>query len=288
MALCPDSWPLVYCGDNPLESPEESPGDVSCAHLANLNPATQEAVIQSAVEFLWNATGNKYGLCETTVRPCSQKCGGSTYEGWTGAPAGGIWGWGAWGSGWAPYVFGGQWYNWNCGGCGGDSCDSSHMDSIRLPGPVAEVLEVTINGAVFNDWVSDNWGLSRTDGYHWPRSQDMSAPLTDEHTWGVTYLRGLAVPLGGQIAAGQLACQLARQMCGDGTCQLPARVTTVTRQGVTVAMMDNFAALQSASGPLTGIWGIDQWIASVNYSARKRGRVLSPNVRATRTIGPQG
>lgn len=283
--MAPCSWDLIYCNDiDPDES--SSPGDdVACSHLQNLEPAVRQAVIESAIEFLWNATGNKFGLCETTVRPCSDKCNGSTYEGWSGAPAGGIYGWGSWGLGWAPYIWGGYPFAWGCGNCGDGGCDSSHMDSVRLPGPVNEVLEVTINGAVFTDWVSDNWGLSRTDGLQWPRRQDMSAPLTDDNTWGVTYLRGIPVPTSLQLAAGKLSCELARLQCGDGTCQLPKRVTTVTREGVTVALTDNFQMLQSPFGPLTGIWVIDQAIASVNYSARKRGRVLSPSTRATRVVG---
>lgn len=278
--VAPCDWPLIYCGDSETGEPE-------CSHLASLSPDVQQAITESAVAFLWNATGNKFGLCEVTVRPCSQTCNGSTYQGWSGAPAGGIWGWGGgWGYGWGPYYYGGQWYNWGCGGCGGSSCDSSHMDSIRLPGPVNGVLEVTINGDVFTDWVSDNWGLSRTDGSQWPRQQDMSAPLSDPNTWGVTYLRGIPVPLGGQLAAGKLACELARFQCGDGTCQLPKRVATIVREGVTVAFQDDFAALQSQAGPLTGIWAIDQWISSINYSARKRGRVLTPSTRATRQVRP--
>ena len=282
----PCGWDIIYCRDiDPLES--ESGEAVACSHLENLDPATKQVVIESAIEFLWNATGNKFGLCETTVRPCADSCNGSTYEGWSGAPAGGIWGWGSWGfGGWGPYLYNGQWYNWGCGGCGAGGCDSSHMDSVRLPGPVAEVLEVTIGGVVFTDWTYDNWGLSRTDGFQWPRVQDMSAPLTDANTWGVTYLRGIPVPSGGQLAAGKLACELARFQCGDGTCQLPKRVTSIVREGVTVAFQDDFNMLQGGkAGPLTGIWAIDQWIASVNYSRRSRGRVLSPSTRATRVVG---
>lgn len=285
MSFCPESWSLIFCGDASSES--ESGETAACSHLENLAPDVKQAVMESAVSFLWNATNNKYGLCEVTVRPCADKCNGSTYQGWSGAPAGGIWGWGSgWGMGWGPYLYEGNWYNWGCGGCGTSGCDTSHMDSVRLPGPVAEVLQVTIDGDVFTDWTFDNWGLSRTDGHQWPRRQDMSAPLSADHTWGVTYLRGIPVPQAGQLAAGKLACELARYQCGDGTCQLPKRVTQIVREGVTVAFQDDFSMLNNQAGPLTGIWVVDQFIASVNYSARKRGRVLSPSTRATRQVAP--
>lgn len=285
--MMPCSWSLIFCGDTTPGESESGEATAGCSHLESLAPDVKQAVMNSAVEFLWNATGNKYGLCETTVRPCANKCNGSTYEGWSGAPAGGIWGWGGWGLGWGPYTWNGSWYNWGCGGCGPTGCDSSHMDSVRLPGPVGEVLEVTLDGAVFTDWVSDNWGLSRTDGYQWPRTQNMSAALTEDHTWGVTYLRGLPVPASLQLAAGTLACELAKRQCGDGSCRLPQRVTSISREGVTASFTDDFAMLQGKYGPLTGLWQVDQAIASINYSARKRGRVMSPSTRATRQIGPQ-
>lgn len=271
----PCSWPMVMCGTGSGES-----GSSDCSHLDNLSPEMQEAVVGAAVDFLWEATGRRYGLCETTARPCDPFCAnGSTYEGYSGAPAGGLYGWFGSGSWWGPipYISGGRWWNAECG------CNSScgHMDYVKLPGPVNEVLEVYIDGELFTDWILDSKGLGRTDGGRWPRQQDQRLPLTDANTFGVVYNRGLVVPSGGQLAAGTLACQLARWACNDGSCQLPRRVTNIIREGTTVAFSeDDFQMLFSENS--TGLWVVDQWIASVNRSARRRSRVISAQARPMR------
>ena len=158
----PCDWPVLFCGDATDESGEAT----ECAHLNSLSPEIRQMVIDSSVEFLWNATGQKYGTCEITVRPCGEDCWSeSTYRGWSGAPAGGIYGaygWYGYG-GPIPVIMNGEWFNIVCGQCNG-RCDHSHMSWIRLPGVVSEVLEVTLDGDVFTDWVYDNWGLGRTDG----------------------------------------------------------------------------------------------------------------------------
>jgi hypothetical protein len=278
--FAPCEWPLVTCSG----SPSGESGEAACPHLDNLAPEIQDAIIAAAVDFCWEATGRRYGLCETTVRPCNNECEfGSTYEGYSGAPAGGLYGWFGGGSWWGPIPFlsGGQWFNAECG-CQG-AC--GHMDYVKLPGPVNEVLEVYIDGALFTDWILDSYGLGRTDGQRWPREQDQRLPLTDNNTFGVIYNRGLPVPAGGQLAAGTMACQLARWACNDGSCQLPRRVTNITREGTTVAFStDDFQMLFSEAS--TGIWVIDSWIASVNRSARKRSRVLSANARPMRRTPP--
>src|SRR5699024_472918 len=118
--------------------------------------------------------------------------------------------------------------------------------------------------------------LIRTDGQTWPAVQDMLADPSELNTFEVTYKRGIEVPAGGQFAAGVLACELAKAYCGDQTCELPKRVQTVTRQGVTVGFMDQFEGLEEGK---TGIWSIDSWIASVNRVGTFAS-VMSPAVQA--------
>jgi hypothetical protein len=108
----------------------------------------------------------------------------------------------------------------------------------------------------------------------------MDAPLGSENTWSVTYQQGKPVPVGGQIAAGLLACELAKAACGDKSCGLPQRVQSITRQGVTVAVLDAFDDIDTGH---TGIWLIDSWVASVTKRPR-RWRVLSPDRRQP-TVG---
>src|SRR3546814_17185264 len=80
--------------------------------------------------------------------------------------------------------------------------------------------------------------LSRSG--RWPTCQNMNLADGAEDTWSVTYVKGYAVPKGGQVAAGMLAVELAKAACNDKTCGLPRRVQSVTRQGVTVAVLDAF------------------------------------------------
>lgn len=276
-SFCPDSWVLARCVE---ESPAEESGvEASCAALDNLAPEVQDVVILAAKEFLWNATGQRFGLCEATYRPCDPGCyDQSTYRGWSGIPRG-AWG-GYWG--WTPYIFNGNWFNMVCGDCNGNRCTHQNLSKVKLPQPLDSVVEVLIDGAPFADWEYNvNYGLVRTDGQHWPRTQDFTKPLSEPDTFGVTVMAGIPVPAGGQLAAGLLACEMAKAACNDGSCQLPKRVQTIVRQGVTVAFQDNFSMLYGKNGPLTGIWGIDQWIASVNYSARRRSRLLTPDAAPT-------
>src|SRR3546814_4772015 len=42
------------------------------------------------------------------------------------------------------------------------------------------------------------------------------------------------------ISAGRLANELAKAACNDKSCGLPQRVQSITRQGVTVAVLDSF------------------------------------------------
>lgn len=79
----------------------------------------------------------------------------------------------------------------------------------------------------------------------------------------VTGTMGIPTPPGGQVAAAQLACELAKAMCGDSSCALPERVQSVSRQGITMTILDQFEDLDEGK---TGIWLIDAWVASVMRS----------------------
>lgn len=255
----PCQWPVSYdeCGNG-------------CAALDQLDDQARARIEQMAVEALWRWTNRVFGLCEISVRPCRQDCteGLSTF-------------WGSGGSGgspWRPTLIGGQWYNLTCQRCG-DLCGCTDTPAISLPGPVASISEVLIDGQPLppaSYRVDNRRWLVRLDGGEWPTCQDMSAGPFQPDTWQVTYARGLPVPVGGQIAAGLLACEFAKALCNDQSCQLPRRVQTVTRQGVTVAMLDAFDDIDTGH---TGIWMIDSWVASVTR-ARRGSTVRSPDVPA--------
>lgn len=249
----------------------------SCGPLEAMEPEERERFEQMAVEYLWNWTGRGLGVCEVTLRPCGRGVVSATTF-WGNGPT----------SGtrhapftWQPALIGGQWYNLTCGSCG-DTCGCGSPSSIRLPGPVDHVVQVKINGEVLDpdSYRIDNRNiLVRIDGGSWPREQDMSSEDDQPGTWSITYGKGSPVPSGGQIAAGVLACELAKAACNDKSCALPQRVQTVTRQGVTIAMLDSFDDVGKGR---TGIWLIDSWVSSIIDPPRP-AKVHSPDLRGPAT-----
>lgn len=231
----------------------------------------RERYEDAAVEFLWRWTGRVLGICEVSIRPCRARVGlerPSTWEGRGPRPHGG--------SQWQPVLIGGEWFNLTCFSCA-DLCSCSRTTALSLPGPVESVVAVKIDGEVLDPSTyrldSGKW-LIRLDGQGWPSSQDMSAPTSAPDTFEVTYRRGLPVPPGGQIAAGVLAMELWRAACGSPACGLPQRFQSITRQGVTVAMLDSFEDIDKGH---TGIFLIDSWVASF-VKPQAVSKVLSPDV----------
>lgn len=270
----PCSWPVLYadCVEGGLPPA-----------LADLTVEARERVESMAVEFLWNWTDRGYGVCDVVVRPCKTAPRGSTF--WGGArPAGfqittGM----AVGS----TVIEGPEGEYNVipalfpvwSGCScEDQCGCGLSASVvRLPGPVVSVTEVQIDGEVVDPGtyrVDNRTLLVRTDGNPWPTTQNMDAELGSENTWAVSYQFGVEVPIGGQVAAGVLAAEMALALCNDGACKLPERVQTVTRQGVTVAMLDNMEGIDKGR---TGVWLVDSWVQSV-MAPRGRSAVYSPDI----------
>lgn len=250
----PCDWPVSYAGCSPDGTPPEP--------LASMAPSGVQQFEDAATAYLWNWTGKSYGLCDVTVQLCRQDstAGLSSFNG-SGpfrTPYGTI--------GWlAPVIVQGLWYNVGCGACG-DTCRCGGSAPLRLPGPVAGVTSITEAGEVLDPalyHVEDYSHVVRTDGKRW-----VACDLKIE------YQLGTPVPIGGQLAAGVLAVELAKASCRDNSCQLPTRVQTITRQGVTIAMLDAFDDIDTGH---TGIWIIDSWVASVTKPP-VQSRVLSPDL----------
>lgn len=247
-------WPVAYVG-----------GPEGCPAYEHLPYAQIAEFEQIAVDYLWAWTGKVFGATEVTVRPCR----GLQREGtWVHRPTAvtsqtAEVGWFA--------------VSADCAACpGACSCKESSA-VLKLRGPVSEIKQVTIEGTVLDPSayrVDNRHLLVRQDGLGWPLTQSLDAPLGSENTWAVTYVFGIPVPMGGQQAAGLLACELAKQATNDNTCQLPRRFQAITRQGVTVAALDTFEDIDQGH---TGIWSIDAWIASVT-KPRQRSTVMSPDL----------
>src|SRR3546814_13016319 len=84
--------------------------------------------------------------------------------------------------------------------------------------PIASITQVQIDGEVLPSTayrVDNGRFLVRQDGGRWPTCQNMNLADGAEDTWSITYVKGYAVPKGGQVAAGMLAVDLAKAACND-------------------------------------------------------------------------
>lgn len=217
-----------------------------------------------AVGVLWALTGRIFGVCDQTVRPCFRlREQGTTYSG----SGSGYW--------WPGLISG----TWNVGACGCSAgCDCTGPSEVALPGPVASITEVWVDGTELPTdayKVRNKRWLLRVDGGAWPQHQNMSVGDHETGAFTVTYKQGVPTPLAGRIAAGELALEFLKARKNDGRCKLPDRAISVTRQGVDVQLVDAQVLFEQG---LTGIASVDQWIATVNPHKRKsRAKVYSPD-----------
>jgi hypothetical protein len=203
---------------------------------SQLPAAAVEAAVQAATDTLWALTGRVFGNCTVTERfrvPAGSGCVG-------------------------PYLQrNGVWANGVAGGCG----------AVRLTfQPVQSVVTVRLDGVVVTDWFLQRGALVR-DGACWPAvSVDEPANLE------VVYDYGAGVPAGAGQAVGELATELLASY-RDKECRLPGRVTSTSRNGVTVTMLD-VTTLETLG--LTGMPISDMLIRSLNPShLRQPSRVFS-------------
>lgn len=232
-------WPLsyVFCRDT--------------STLDNLPAEEQEQFQKTAAEFLWRWTRQQFGLSEVTIAPTRDHCAYDLYTTFYGGAR-------------RRYLQShGKSYPF-----------SSHLlyywteyDTVLLS-HVHEIVEVTLDGAVFSEWELKGKHLVRTDGESWPLDQNPADPVFE-----VTYRAGAPVPTGGQLAAGRLSLEFAKAACDDPDCALPERLQTVTREGVTVGVMDQFEDLDKGH---TGVWAIDNWVSSI-VNPTVGAKVMSPD-----------
>jgi hypothetical protein len=258
-------WPVSYVGTGcSAFVPDQGDDSGEIARLAD----DQAQFEEMAVNLLWNWSGRVFGTRVETVRPARVRTPWrpTTFEGlgpvtMYGAYAG-INGWG-----WLPFFSGGEWFQLYCGECGAVACQHADPRALHLPGPVQAVSAVDIGGIALDpaDYrVEYGHTLIRQDGETWPREQDLYAAPGTENTWSVTFEHGVPVPAGGQVAAGLLACELYKAYIQDPDCGLPSRVQSVTRQGVSLEVVQTtFARANTTQESWTGLYSVDAWISSV-------------------------
>ena len=101
----------------------------------------------------------------------------------------------------------------------------------------------------------------------------------------ITYSYGMPVPTAGKMAARKLALEFARLWSGDDGCELPQRVTSVSRQGVSYTILDNQDFIQELR---TGLYEIDLFLKVVNPdNAKRKAKVFSPDQPRARRYTPK-
>lgn len=244
-----------------------------CADWATYTPAVQQRATEWASYILYALTGRRFDSCTVIERPCGPAC--LTSFGWMTWPVT-MDGGNSAAAGWMiPFIdAGGTWRNCTCPG----ACTCRADCEIILSSPVQSITTVHVDGVLIpsSSYRLDPGGaLVRTDGECWPDCQDFNvSELTDPDTFFVTYVAGEAVPMAGQSAAGILACDFAKT-CTTG-CKLPGNLSSLSRQGIDVQMIDPTQVLQDG---LTGIAEVDLFIRAVNpYGVKGRTQLYSPDL----------
>jgi hypothetical protein len=227
---------------------ELNPGDCD-DEWAGLDPDLQERATALAWSSMRTLTAGQIGSCPVVLRPC------------------------------APEVV--------CGcvpdcdhptnvNCGASPCDVCAVCEVRVPGKVAGVLSISLDGVSYTSadtfWrVDDHSRIVRIDGGCWPVSQDLSLQLNQPGTFGIEYIPGRKPGTDGLWATATLASEFAKA-CSGGKCRLPSNVTSVSRQGVNVVFSEGYFE----NG--TGIREVDAYIYSVNPNRIKvPPRIWSPD-----------
>jgi hypothetical protein len=256
----PCGWTVEQCG---------------CDCYGGYSPAQRERAATLAIGHMWKATGRRYGLCEVTVIVCDGGVADPLYQTYPvdGYDPGS-------GMGLAPYIaIAGGWRN-RAAGCGSGCCGGTACE-VALEGPVYSVSGVTVAGAaVAADAyeIHDRTLLVRTDGECWPTCGTVVPP----YGMTVDYVRGTPVPADVQAAVEQLLCQYARA-CTGGDCVLPARLTSLARQGVDITVAE--APTDGSDWWRTGIDAVDRVIAADNPRHLTAGpQVFSPDLPAHRVV----
>lgn len=234
---------------------------------------TIDNALQAASELLWAATGRRYGVCEVTIRPCRKDC--------NPCPGTDFFDVNNFGYGFnfpfAPYLIDGIWFNLPPCNCPG-SCGCTPLQEINLPYPVCNVSEVKIDGValpVASYRVDEFRKLVRLDGEPWPTCQNLELADTEVGTFSITLTYGRPVPALLIQATAALACEFIKA-CVGAPCQLPQRISTLSRQGVTVGFIDPQEFWRDKR---TGIYLVDLAVDTLNpHRLTRRPTIYSPDM----------
>jgi hypothetical protein len=241
--------------------------DLSETDRPLLSDAQWPAWLMAASEILYALSGRQWSGpgCSSTVELRTQPPGPGTgawpyYRTW-GESAQSYWWWSFSGWAWFPRYVG---------------LPPQPM-AIKLPHrEVQAITSLEVNQEPFTAYrlLESGW-LERTDGRRW-------LEYTGETV--IQYTFGEPPPESGVQAVVELAVEMVREYLADPKCRLPKRTTSVTRQGVTVAMTDPQVFIKQG---YVGLYRVDLFIRSVNPKARQQAAtVWSPDIPRALRVPP--
>lgn len=241
-------------------------GEIAYGHL--------QSAVDLATEILFNLSGRRWpGTATSTIRPCSKTIADAYADSAYGEALP-----------FYPVRSGGVWYNsvtnTSCACFTSSECGCTDIPQLTLGRWwVQSITEVKIDGVVLDPSayrLDQSRKLVRVDGGTWPCCQNLLLADTEEGTFSVTFVSGKTPPPGAIVAAQKLACEIAKAYDGQD-CELPERITSITREGVTMALIDPQEFIAEGR---TGIYTVDLWLHSVNPNRiMKRGSVWSPDMK---------
>lgn len=173
-----------------------------------------------------------------------------------------------------------SWGTWLDGSLTGGRNQGLAFDEIQLGAyPLVSIDEILFDGVVFpalnpdtaapNYRISERLWLQRLDRQWWP--------VDGELEFSVAFHKGDAPPASGEVAIKRYAIEIVKSFLGD-ECDLPTRVSSITRQGLSISMQSIQELLQAG---LTGVPIVDQWVNSTNGGTQRAHRpmaVASPRI----------
>ncbi len=132
--------------------------------------------------------------------------------------------------------------------------------------PVRQIIAVDNTANVNDYYLTDYRYLTTAPG----SLCRMSFGLT------VTYVYGTPPPISGRFAARAFAEEILKSVTDPEACQLPQRVTSVTRQGMSFTMLDPQDFLEQGR---TGVYAVDLFLSAVNPNkAQKRSKTFNVDI----------
>jgi hypothetical protein len=255
--------------------------DIPISRRQGIEDVTLAFAIAVATDLLFTLSGRQFRSGRSLIRPTpiDSAYGNQSYL----YPYSSMSGYGAaWGfaAGWAWTAMGMGWWQ------GGQD-----LSEVVLQGPVQRINQVWVDGDLLS---ADNYTLydgrrlvrnvdttGQTTGA-WPWNQQLQLPLTEPGTWAIDYDWGRPPPASGKAACIELAVEVAQSLSGQDTTRLPARVISVSTQGVATAVGDALTYIRES---MVGIPLVDLFLQAHNPSKlRRRTIMIGPNSQQGREM----